>query len=348
MQSLHAFTRRDPGVERPEADGSTLSRALGVFSLGLGITELAAPDVLARAIGVEPSSRTSFVMRAFGMREVLAGLGVLVQPRRPLPLWARLAGDAIDMAAIGWAAGSQRTRIERLAVAAVAVAGAAALDAVAATRVQRAHRAAIDPVIFSVTINKPPAEVYAFWRKLENLPLFMDFLESVTELEGGAARSRWVAKLPIAGTVSWDAEIIADHPGERIAWRTINGGKIAHHGAVTFARAPGRDMTEVRVMFELGVLGRAPSVALAKLLTKAQVKGDLRRLKQVLETGEVVRSDASIHKGPHAAQPPAEPPPPLPSIDVRPSARAAIAQDQMAGSAMTGSPMTASEKGRVP
>jgi uncharacterized membrane protein len=341
MQSLQAFTRRDPGVERPDADGSTLSRGLGVFSLGLGLTELAAPELLARAIGLEPSRRTSFVMRAFGMREVLAGLGVLLQPRRPLPLWARLAGDAIDMAAIGWAAGSRRTRTERLAVAAVAVAGAAALDAIAARRVQHAQRKVVDPVICAVTINKPPAEVYAFWRKLENLPLFMDFLESVTELGGAKPRSRWVAKLPIAGTVTWDAEIIADHPGEQIAWRTVEGGRLAHHGAVTFARAPGREMTEVRVMFELGVLGQAPSIALAKLLTKPQVKGDLRRLKQVLETGEVMRSDASIHKGPHPAQPAAEPAPALPLIDRRPPARDATVQDQRTGSTTTG------ENGRV-
>ncbi|HEX4421742.1 MAG TPA: SRPBCC family protein [Kofleriaceae bacterium] len=318
MKSLQAFTRRDPGHERSASDGSTLARGLGVLSLGLGMTELAAPELLAKAIGLRPSSRTSFVLRAFGMREVLAGLGVLLQPRRPLPLWARLAGDALDLAAIGWAAKTQRTRVERLAAAAVAVAGAAALDAVAARRVKRAQRTVIDPVIFSVTINKPPAQVYAFWRKLENLPLFMDFLESVTELGGGTQRSHWVAVLPVGGTVAWDAEITEDRPGEKIAWRTVEGGTFAHRGEVTFARTPGRDMTEVRVQLELGLLGQAPSIRLAKLLTKPQIKGDLRRLKQVLETGEVVRSDASIHKGPHPAQPPAEAPPPLPATGVRP------------------------------
>jgi hypothetical protein len=143
-QSTQAFSGRHPGAETPEADGSTLARGLGAFSLGLGITELAAPELLSRAIGLQPSRRTSFVMRAFGMREILAGIGVLARPRRSLPLWARLVGDAIDMAAIGWAARTQRTRIERLTVAAIAVAGAAALDAIAARRVSRAQRTALE------------------------------------------------------------------------------------------------------------------------------------------------------------------------------------------------------------
>ncbi|MBC7977949.1 MAG: SRPBCC family protein, partial [Myxococcales bacterium] len=183
----------------------------------------------------------------------------------------------------------------------IAVAGVAALDVIAGRRVGRARRTVEDPVIFSVTINKPPAEVYAFWRRLENLPQFMDYLSSVTQR--GTGRSHWVAKLPVGGTVAWDAEIVEDRPSELIAWRTVEGSALQHRGEVTFARAPGRDSTEVRVKLELGVLGGSPSTVLAKLLTKPQIKGDLRRLKQVLETGEVVRSDASIHRGPHPAQP---------------------------------------------
>lgn len=300
MQSLEAFTRRDPGAAIPDADGSTISRGMGVFSLGLGLTELAAPEALARLIGLRPSTRTAIALRAFGMREVLSGLGVLFRPRSSLPLWARLAGDAIDLAAIGWAAKTQRTRTGRLAAAAIAVAGAAALDAIAARRVGNAHRTVVDPIIFSVTINKPPAEVYAFWRKLENLPKFMDYLESVTQ---DGERSHWVARTPLGKTTAWSAQILEDRPNARIAWRTLDGTKLAHRGEVTFAKAPGRNATEVRVQLELGVLGMAPNPQLAKLLTKPQVKGDLRRLKQVLETGEVVRSDASIHRRPYPAQP---------------------------------------------
>ena len=301
MQSLEAFTRRDPGVTPPEADGSQLARGLGLFSLGLGLTEIAAPKALARMIGVDPDGRASTAIRIFGMREVLAGLGVMLRPKSALPLWARVAGDALDLGAITWAAKGRRTSVERLAAAFIAVAGVAALDVIAGRRVSKAHRTVVDPVIFSVTINKPVAEVYAFWRAFENLPQFMDYLESVTPR--GEGRSHWVAKLPVGGTIAWDAEIIEDRPGELIAWRTVEGSTVQHRGEVSFARTPGRDIRGAGVTVGRGGRGAAPPPTLAKLLTKPQIKGDLRRLKQVMETGEVVKSDASIHRGPHPAQP---------------------------------------------
>jgi uncharacterized membrane protein len=318
MNSQAAFSTRDPGVRKPDADGSSLSRGLGLFSLGLGLTELAAPEALARAIGVDPDGRTSTALRVLGMREVISGLGVLAQPRRALPLWARVVGDAIDLGLVAWAARSRRTSGQRLVAAFAAVAGVAALDVIASRRVARANRRVIDPVIYSVTINRPVAEVYGFWRKLENLPRFMDVLESVNQTPNG--RSHWVARLPVGGTIGWDAEITEDRPGELIAWRTVEGSLLVHHGEVSFARAPGRDMTEVRVVLELGMFGAAASPLLAKLLTRPQIKGDLRRLKQVLETGEIVRSDASIHRGRHPAQPSAELPPSVASAALPPIA----------------------------
>ncbi|HEU4727418.1 MAG TPA: SRPBCC family protein [Kofleriaceae bacterium] len=302
MESQQAFSRRDPGQLKPLPDGSRLSRGLGLFSLGLGLTELAAPEALARAIGVEPDGRTSTALRVLGMREILSGIGVLLKPRRSLPLWARVAGDAIDLGVMAWAARSRRTSMQRLGAAFVAVAGVAALDVIASRRVARASRAVVEPVIFAVTINKPVSEVYSFWRKFETLPRFMEYLESVTPRAAG--RSRWVARLPLGRTIAWDAEIIDDRPNELIAWRTVEGSTLQHRGEVTFARTPGRDMTEVRVKLELGLFGARPNPVLAKLLTRPQIKGDLRRLKQILETGEVVRSDASIHAGRHPAQPP--------------------------------------------
>jgi len=341
MQSQEAFTRRDPGELAPTADGSTLARGLGLFSLGLGITELAAPRALAQAIGIDPDGRTSTVLRAFGMREIVSGLGVLVQPKRALPLWARLAGDALDLAFIGWAAKSKRTSTQRMLAAVAAVAGVAALDAIAGRRVARANRAVVDPVIFSVTINKPVAEVYAFWRRFENLPRFMDYLESVTERSG--VRSHWVAKLPLGGTITWDAEIIDDRPNELIAWRTIEGSLLAHRGEVTFARTPGRDMTEVRVQLELGILGTKPSPALAKLITKPQIKGDLRRFKQVMETGEVMRSDASIHRGRHPAQPPEEAPALPPSLPTSAASTTPRSSTSPAASASASKPSATQE-----
>jgi uncharacterized membrane protein len=298
MKAVSEFRSR---LDSPGApDTLLLSRGLGWFSIALGVAELAVPKTLATAIGVDPRGATPWAVRAMGLREVVAGLAVLMQPRRPLPLWARVAGDAIDLALLGVAAGAKRTSTPRLVGAVAAVAGVTALDLVAGIRTQRAYNQANRPVISSVTINKPPDEVYAFFRKLSQLPLFMDYLAEVRELDHH--RSHWVAKLPV-GTAAWDAQIIEDRPGELIAWQSALGSPINTRGRVTFANAPGRNMTEVRVEMQLGFLGTKPSTTLAKAFARPQIKADLRRLKQVLETGEVLDSDASVHRRPHAAQP---------------------------------------------
>jgi uncharacterized membrane protein len=177
---------------------------------------------------------------------------------------------------------------------------ALAADAYAAAPTTRQQEADAPQPIYSTTINKPPEEVYAFFRRLENLPLVMDYLEHVEDLGGG--RTRWVARLPV-GTVAWHAVFTEDRPGEALAWKTV-GSPLAHQGRVTFARVPGGGPgTEVRVEMTMGLPGIAPSEVLARVFTKPQIKGDLRRLKQVLETGEVMFSDASSHARPHPSQP---------------------------------------------
>ncbi|HEY4179566.1 MAG TPA: SRPBCC family protein [Kofleriaceae bacterium] len=157
------------------------------------------------------------------------------------------------------------------------------------------------PVIFSVTINKSPREVYDFFRDFSRLPELMDYLESVEELDG--ARSRWIAK-PFGGrTLEWQANLTEDRPGELIAWESVPTSKLKTTGRVTFAKAPGRDSTEVRVEMQLGIVGLPATDRLAKIFSKPQIKGDLRRLKQVIETGEVLVSDATITLRPRPAQP---------------------------------------------
>ncbi|MEO8698804.1 MAG: SRPBCC family protein [Kofleriaceae bacterium] len=285
----------------------TLARGLGWFSVGLGIAELTMPRQIARLVGAHPGPGSSTMIRMMGVRELLNGIAVLTSPRTPVPLWARVAGDAIDLAALGLAALSPESNRLQLAGAAAAVAGVAALDVVAARATQQAYYEANQPVIYSVTINKPPREVYDFYRQLDQLPLFMDYLESVTETD--TLTSHWVAKLPLGKTIEWDAAIIEDTPGEVLAWHTTNDSAFALDGRVTFTQTPGRDMTEVRVEMKLGFLGSEPSAMIARFLTKPQVKGDLRRLKQVIETGEVLYSDASAHRLPHPAQPSEDQPP---------------------------------------
>jgi uncharacterized membrane protein len=290
--------RSEPSAQ-DKVDATGLIRGLGWFGVTLGIAELAVPRLLADAIGVDRDGPAPAILRAMGVREIASSAAVLVRPDHPAPRWARVIGDAIDIGLLGLALTSPGTGKRRLALALGMVAGVTALDVIAARR--RGHVRHPVPVIAAVTINKPPLEVYEFWRRLEQLPQFMSYLVSVEQ--HADRRSRWTARLPVGGTVSWEAEIVEDRPGQALSWRSVEGSPVQTRGRVTFTRAPGRDMTEVRVEMQLGVLGRGPSLELARLFARPQVKGDLRRLKQVMETGEVLRSDASVHRLPHPAQP---------------------------------------------
>lgn len=140
----------------------------------------------------------------------------------------------------------------------------------------------------SIQINRPAAEIYQFWHNFENLPQFMKHLESVRTL--GDGRSHWVATGPAGSTVEWDAELTEDQPNQLIAWRSLPGAQVDSAGSVRFEPAPGGRGTLVRVSFSYnppaGVLG----AAVASLFGEApgqQVEGDLRRLRSVLEAGEV-------------------------------------------------------------
>jgi uncharacterized membrane protein len=146
----------------------------------------------------------------------------------------------------------------------------------------------------AITIKAGPDEVYAVWRDLERLPMFMYHLESVQTT--GDGRSQWVAKGPGGRTVQWDAELTEDVPGEVIAWRSIGQAQVQNSGTVRFRPAPRNQGTEVHVELEYGLPGGSLGVIVAKVFGEEpgqQIRDDLRRLKQIIETGEVVRSEGS-------------------------------------------------------
>lgn len=147
----------------------------------------------------------------------------------------------------------------------------------------------------TITINRQPAEVYELWRDFENLPRFMHHLELVEVT--GANRSHWTAKAPAGRTVEWDAEITEDRPNELIAWRSVGSDDdVKNSGSVYFTRAPGDRGTEVRVELNYDAPGGKAGATIAKLFGEEpgqQLNDDLRRFKQVLELGEVVRTDGS-------------------------------------------------------
>jgi uncharacterized membrane protein len=146
----------------------------------------------------------------------------------------------------------------------------------------------------AVTVNRPPEDVYAFFSDLGNLPTFMAHLESVEVNADG--RSHWVARAPGGRTVEWDAEVIEEKPASVIAWRSAEGADVANSGSVRFTPAPAGQGTEVVCELEYQPPGGALGTLVAKLFGEEpsqQLKDDLRRMKQVLETGEVVVSDGS-------------------------------------------------------
>jgi len=139
-------------------------------------------------------------------------------------------------------------------------------------------------------INKPAEELYQFWHKLENLPRIMTHLESVRVTDNG--RSHWVAKTNrITGTVEWDAEITADEPNSRIAWRSLPGSDIDTTGEIRFAKGMGDRGTEVHVtMSYVPPAGRVGHwiATLFGSSPKTLVREDLRNFKRIMEIGEIL------------------------------------------------------------
>ncbi|MGI8961009.1 MAG: SRPBCC family protein [Bryobacteraceae bacterium] len=298
--------RRDSRNDNAEG----LTNALGWFSIGLGLAELAAPQALAQLIGVKDDDRTRNVLRGYGLREIAAGIGILSRPQPAGWLWGRVAGDLMDLSSLGTALGSDSSNRFRVGAATAAVIGVTALDVRCALQLQRgsadgtAAKTGAVHVTRTIILNRSPEEVYRFWHDFTNLPTFMKHLESV-QLTGDN-RSHWKATGPGGKTVEWDAEMIDDQPNTRIAWRSLEGSDVHNSGSVQFERAPGGRGTLVRVEFQYTPPGGMIGATIAKLFGEEpgqQVDHDLRAFKQVLETGEVVKSDASIHRGMHPGQP---------------------------------------------
>lgn len=288
-----------------------ISRALAWFSLALGAVQLIAPRRLLTAIGIPPSAPAVIVTRMVGLRELGVVPGLLTASLPAGWLAARAAGDVKDLALLAWARGREGTARGPVTLAMAAVAGVLALDAgtaFLARRAQRRRSRHAGRIVKSVTVNRPAADLYGFWRDLENLPAIMPHLERVTDR--GAGLSHWVAKAPVGGSVEWDAEITEDAPNERIAWRAVEGSPVTHSGSVRFAPAP-RDLgTEITVEMEVDVPGGLLGTAVAKVAgedPEQQVADALRRFKQVMETGEPVWSAGTAH-GRKIAQRPARPP----------------------------------------
>lgn len=183
--------------------------------------------------------------------------------------------------------------------------------AIGANTADEAHRGPSDSVpaqagvhvIESITIHRSPEELYRFWRDYANLPKFMKDIESVTATDPAGRTSHWVSQGPTGKTIEWDSEIHNERPGELIAWRSV-GGDIDTAGSVHFLPAPGGRGTEVRVDQKINPPGGKLGAAVAGLLGHApstNTRESLRRLKQLMEAGEIATSAGSSSGGGHPA-----------------------------------------------
>ena len=142
-------------------------------------------------------------------------------------------------------------------------------------------------VLESVTIDRPLPELYRFWRNLENLPQFMRHLESVERITDTI--SHWRAKGPASSIVEWDAEIHNEVPNQVIGWRSLEGSDVVSAGSVNFDETWDGLGTRVTVRLQYSPPGGKVGAAVARLFgrdAETEIREDLRRFKQVVETGE--------------------------------------------------------------
>jgi uncharacterized membrane protein len=298
--------------DRSGGGTEALAQALGWFSIGLGVAELTAPRSLARFIGVRDDNETCALLRAYGAREIASGIGILSRRRPAGWVWSRVGGDAIDLATLVAAYRSDTTDTGRLNAATAAVLGVTALDIFCAQQLSGNGGAAgardVDQpvhVAHAITVNRSIDEVFSFWRDFQNFPRFMRHVESVQVTSD--RRSHWRVKGPAGRGVEWDAEIVEERDNELIVWRSI-AGDVQNRGTVRFRPAPGARGTEIHVTIDyyppFGRIGRGVAWLFGEEPDQ-QLRDDLRRVKQLMETGEIPLSEGpSLWR---AAQPAADP-----------------------------------------
>lgn len=189
--------------------------------------------------------------------------------------------------------------LSRRSKAGLAAAAAGGLLAYAGARASAQSRDSITRS--SILVNCSPSEAYQFWRNFENLPRFMRHLESVTVLDGN--RSKWTAIGPLGTHISWYAEIVNERENEVIAWRSLVDSDIAVNGVVKFSPAPANRGTIISPIVAYTPPGGKVGHSLIKLFGKNPgflMRQDLRRLKALIETGEIPTIEGQSH-GPRSA-----------------------------------------------
>jgi uncharacterized membrane protein len=252
--------------------------------LATAVKSAAGPESgVARAVNKLPPLRTNVSANerwlALAAGGTLVGLGIT--GRTPALLSSLLGGYLIYRATTGNCMLYQALGVST----ADSTAERTAVTAGHGTRVEHA-----------VIVNKPAAEVYRFWRDLENLPRFMTHLIDVDTTTDN--RSHWIAKGPLGLKVEWDAEIVTDTRNKVIAWRSLDKSDVDTAGSVHFTELPHDRGTEVRVELKYDPPAGKLGTAIARLIGKspdAQIRADMRRFKRIMETGELPTTQGQPH-----------------------------------------------------
>lgn len=153
----------------------------------------------------------------------------------------------------------------------------------------------------SIVVDAKPEYLYDFWLEFDRFPLFMRHLHSVTAKDN--QRSHWVAIGPMGRRIEWDAEITDQREDEYLAWRSIPGSDIQVDGSVSFREMPNGRGTMITAELSCRPGSKSAGLQFARLLGKDPsflVRGDLRRLKALVETGEIPTTEGQSH-GPRTA-----------------------------------------------
>lgn len=272
-----------------------LRPVIAVLSVLSGAALLGWPGPLSRFYGTPRP-----LARWLGARDLLTGALMLVPATsRPATL-SRAVFDAADgvLVAVSRQGGSRVTAGRVAGAFGLAAAGFLASRPAEGPRPRVHLTSGTLPdgqvrVRRTVYIHRTPMEVYAWWRDLEHLPLAMQHVESVEVLD--RKRSHWVANGPGGLRIEWDAEITDDEPGRLLSWRSLPGSNLESAGVVRFIEAPGGRGTELMVALSFTPPAGAVGRAIARLpgeKPSALLREDLRRVRQLLETGEITTAAA--------------------------------------------------------
>ncbi|MGV9255181.1 SRPBCC family protein [Streptomyces sp. NPDC003697] len=271
-----------------------LVRGLGVFSAVVGVPQVATPGRFVRELGLADTPRSRLTTVLVGVRELTAAAGLLGRPH-PAWLWGRVGGDVMDLVLLVRALRNHHgPSVGRTAAATAVSTVVAATDVYAA--LTRTRGSVLVEATGTTTVSTSPDEAYQLWHRVDRLPEFMSHLDEVRVTAPGLRTSHWTASGPFGRRIEWDAETTQDVPAQLIAWHSCPGSDIENSGEVRFVPAPGGRGTEVHVTLRYEIPAGPVGKAAARWLGQEphqHLDDDLRRFKQVAETGEVIRSEGA-------------------------------------------------------